>query len=590
MATTGKLSYTRHEQITVAQCLLKYLELEGVEKLFGVPGGALKYLLAELSKQRDRFQYVICRQETGAAYMADGYARVTGKLGVVLVTSGPGATNALTGAINAQCSNSSVLVISGEVPEEDFGKGYLQEGMDAGLDVNAVYRNACQYSAVISSSRDFQTLFAQAIRSAMARPRRTTHVSLPEDVSNEKIDAAMPVKSCNYRATPCCSAPEQAKEALDLLLEAAYPLLFLGAGCRKALVEPDRSKRFQRFIEKFALPVMTSPGAKALFPESHELSLRTYGMAGCEWPRHYLSPHLHDPDLPKQYDCLAVLASSLGDLATNMWNEALIPAKGILQVDLDQGVLGRAIPIEMGIVAEVGCFLDDLILQGEKVAADVESVQARLRFVASIKKKPAYRDPGKRTSNVAPILPQALMKCLSEKLPPGSHVFIDAGNCVGWALHYLEINPPTQVHSALAMGPMGFGVGSVIGAKLGSPDRVCVGIVGDGAFLMHGSEVSTAAQHGVGVIWIVLFDKDLAMVSQGMEHYFPGSEWKRYYSLGNPDLAMFAEALGATTYTIHSPKEFRRAFSQAIKAKKKPQVIIAHPDTKEIPPYYPPRK
>src|SRR5262249_32153666 len=165
MPTTDNLSYTRHEQITVSQCLLKYLALEGVEKIFGIPGGALQYVLDELRKQQGRFKYVIFRQEAGAAYMADGYARVTGKLGVVLVTSGPGATNALTGAVNAQCSNSSVLVISGEVPEEDYGKGYLQEGTDAGLDVNAVYRSACQYTAVISSPRDFQTLFAQAIRS-----------------------------------------------------------------------------------------------------------------------------------------------------------------------------------------------------------------------------------------------------------------------------------------------------------------------------------------------------------------------------------------------------------------------------------------
>jgi acetolactate synthase-1/2/3 large subunit len=515
---------------------------------------------------------------------------------VVLVTSGPGATNALTGAVNAQCSNSSVLVVSGEVPEEDYGKGYLQEGMDAGLDVNAVYRSACQYTAVISSPRDFQTLFAQAIRSAMAQPRRTTHVSLPEDISNEKLDATLPAKPSNYRAVPCCSAPKQAKDVLDRLLEADFPLLFLGAGCRKALVDPDRRERFQRFIEKFALPVMTSPGAKALLPESHELSLRTYGMAGCEWPKYYLSPHCLDENLPKQYDCLAVFASSLGDLATNMWHEALTPSKGILQVDLDQGVLGRAFPIEMGIVAEVGCFLDDLIAQGNRVKANAKSVPARRRFVARIKKEPAYRDPGKRQSNDVPILPQALMGCLSEelkKLPSDSHVFIDAGNCVGWALHYLEVDPPSQVHSALAMGPMGFGVGSVIGAKLGAPDCVCVGIVGDGAFLMHGSEISTAAHYGVGVIWIVLFDKDLAMVSQGMGHYFPCSEWKNYYTLGNPDLAKFAESLGATAYTIRSPETFRRAFALAVtmaESEKKPQVILAHQDTNEIPPYYPPRK
>jgi acetolactate synthase-1/2/3 large subunit len=593
MATTRK-SYTLHQNITVAQCLLKYLDLEEVDVIFGVPGAAVKYILDELKRQQKK--YVICRQESGAAYMADGYARLSGKLGVVLVTSGPGATNALTGAVNAQFSNSSVLVISGEVPEADFGKGYLQEGMDAGLDINAVYRAACQYTAVVSNPSDFQTLFAQAIRSAMARPRRTTHVSIPEDVSNQPFDANLPASKNNYRATPACSAPQETKEALQLLLGAELPLLFLGAGCREALVDSDRRDRFQQFVEKFALPVMTSPGAKGLFPESHPLSLRTYGLAACEWPRYYLQPCQLDPDLPERYDCLAVFASSLGDLATNLWNEALTPdPEGtFLQVDLDQGVLGRAFPISKGIVAEIGCFLDDLIAQGQQTRPVAHKVKDRRRFIERIKKShSAYRDPDKRDSDAAPILPQALMKCLSQALPSGSHVFIDAGNCVGWALHYLDIDPPTQAHSSLAMGPMGFGVGSVIGAKLAAPDRVCVGIVGDGALLMHGNEISTAAAHKVGAIWIVLHDNDLAMVSQGMDHFFPGPGWTNYYALGNPDLAKFSEALGASAYTVKSPSEFRWYFDLAVtnaKAEQKPQVILVRHELNEIPPYYPPRK
>jgi acetolactate synthase-1/2/3 large subunit len=592
MSSTRPPSFVRHEQITVAQCLLEYLKLEGVEKLFGIPGAAVKYLLAEL-RQQGCFEYVICRQETGAAYMADGYSRVTGKPGVVLVTSGPGATNALTGAVNAQSSNSSVLVISGEVPEEDFGKGYLQEGADSGLDVNAVYRSACQYTAVITNPKNFQTLFAQALRVVMSRPRRTAHVSLPMDVSNGSLNGLLvPASPRNYRATPCCSAPDQAQEAMALLVGAEHPLLFLGAGCREALTDADRRKRFTRLVKKFALPVMTSPGAKALFPETHELSLRTYGLAGCQWPHYYLRPQLLDPHLPARYDCLAVLASSLGDLATNKWNEALTPDGPFIQVDLDQGVIGRAdYPVEVGVVADIGRFLDDLMSYGEKLRPDTAAVRARRRFIARIKAEHSpYLDPKKRECEANPILPQALMKCLSEELPRGSHVFLDAGNCVGWALHYLEVDPPTQVHSALAMGPMGFGVGAAIGAKLGDLDRVCVGIVGDGAFLMNGSEVLTAAYYGAGVIWVVLHDDDLAMVSQGMEHYFPDSDWSDYYRIGNPDLAMFAEGLRASVYKIRSPKEFRDAFASAVKdaeAHKKPQVILAHLDRGEVPPYYP---
>ncbi|HTU19395.1 MAG TPA: thiamine pyrophosphate-dependent enzyme, partial [Gemmataceae bacterium] len=290
------------------------------------------------------------------------------------------------------------------------------------------------------------------------------------------------------------------------------------------------------------------------------------------------------------------LASSLGDLATHMWDKALTPAGPFVQVDLDQGVLGRAFPIDLGIVAEVGRFLDDFLEQGEQATPDEAIVKTRRRLVEHIREQSPYRDPDKRGSDASPILPQALMRCLSEELKNvrgGAHVFIDAGNCVGWALHYLEVDPPVQVHSALAMGPMGFGVGSVIGAKLAAPDRVCVGIVGDGAFLMHGSEVSTAARYRVGAIWVVLFDDDLAMVSQGMNFYFPDPRWNHYYAIGQPDLVKFAEALGATAYAIQAADELRWAFSQAITAAEtehKPQVIIAHHDHSEVPPYYPVRK
>jgi acetolactate synthase-1/2/3 large subunit len=591
MAGKSDLPYARVENLTVARCLLRYLELEGVDRIFGIPGAPLLHLLEELKKPQ-QIRYVICRQETGAAYAADGYARVTGKPGVVLVTSGPGATNALTGAVNAQCSNSSVLVVSGEVPEKDFGKGFLQEGIDSGLDLNAVYRNACQYSAVVTGPADFQTRFERALRVVGSRPRRTAHLSLPWDVASQWLcDARLPSEPSNYRAVPACSSPRQAREALDRLLKADFPLLFLGAGCREALAgDAGRLGRLQAFVEKLGLPVMTSPGAKALFPESHELSLRTYGLAGCEWPPYYLQPSRVDPGLPGRYDCLMVLSCSLGDLATHRWDEVLSPARDLVQVDLDQGVIGRAFPVSLGIVAEVGHFLDDLIREGQASTPDAAKVGRRKELVRRIRQEhSAFREEAKRNSEASPILPQALMKCLGEALPAGAHLFIDAGNCVGWALHYLTADPPVQVHSSLSMGPMGFAVGAALGARLGAPGTCCVGLVGDGAFLMHGSEVSTAAEQGAGVLWVVLRDDDLAMVSQGMNHYYPSPDWQGYYHIGNADLVKFAESLGATAYAVSSPAEFRQAFSQAAAqadATRKPQVIVACINRTEVPPYY----
>ena len=584
-------SYVTVQNQTVAQLALRYLALEGVDKLFGVPGAAVMHLLNELKNQRERFEYVVCRHETGAAYVADGYARVTGKLGVVLVTSGPGATNALTGTMNAQNSHSSLLTITGEVAEQYFGMGYLQEGIDATLDVNDVYRNASRYSSVVTSPSNFPTLFTQALRDALSLPRQAVHVSLPDDIAASPApDVRFPRSVENYRATPRASSPEQVRQAFERLAAVERPLIFLGNGCREAL-RGERLDAFVAFVDRFAIPVMTTPDAKGLFPESHPLSLRNYGMAGCRWPAYYLNPALLDSSLPSHYDALLVLGSTLGELATNKWDPVLIPNGPFVQVDLDQSVIGRSFPVEMGIVAEIGAVVDNLVGLGQNAAPDEDVARRRRAFVDRIKQiHSAFVDPAKRDSDANPILPQALLKAINDALPTGSHVFVDAGNCVGWSLHDLVIDPPSQIHSSLAMGPMGFGVGAVIGGKLGAPGSTCIGIVGDGAFLMHGTEVSTAAQYGVGAIWVVLSDDDLAMVSQGMNQFFPDpTVWTHYYRIGRPNVVQFALALGADAYEVANPDDARRVLPEAIRnadVRRKPQVIVARINTAEEPPYY----
>jgi acetolactate synthase-1/2/3 large subunit len=289
-----------------------------------------------------------------------------------------------------------------------------------------------------------------------------------------------------------------------------------------------------------------------------------------------------------------VIGCALGGLATNKWDPHLVPAGPLIQVDLDQSVIGRSFPITLGMVAEAGAMIDGLCALGQDGQPDAPAVAERRAFIEALKaSRSPFAEPQKRDSEAAPILPQALMACLNSLLPAGSHLFVDSANCVGWSMHYLAIDPPSQIHSSLGMGPMGVAVAGVIGAKLGAPDRTCVAIVGDGAFLMHGNEVSTAAQYGVGAIWIVLDDNDLAMVSQGMNQVFGGPDpsfWHDYYQIGAPDLVCFAQALGADAYSVHSPEDMRQAFPLAIeraREERRPQVIVAHIDTSEVPPYYP---
>jgi acetolactate synthase-1/2/3 large subunit len=184
------------------------------------------------------------------------------------------------------------------------------------------------------------------------------------------------------------------------------------------------------------------------------------------------------------------------------------------------------------------------------------------------------------------------MKLIGDLTPEGSYIFVDCANAVGWALGYLAVDPPTEIHLALSVAPLGFGIGGVIGARLGRPEATCVALVGDGAFLMHGSEVSTAATYQVGAIWIILDDNNLTMVNQGMNHFYPeADDWSDYYRFNQPDLAMMAKALGADTYSVSTPIEFEPAYLEAIRmanAENRPQVIVVKTDPTLVPPYYPP--
>ena len=589
---------------TVAQVLLRYLGLEGVDQVFGIPGGGLANLLVEFKNQRNTVDYVICRHETGAAYIADGYYRATGKLGVVMVTSGPGATNALTGAMNAQNDGSAMLVITGEVNEQYFGKGYLQEGLDSDLDINAIYKAASCYSAELTDQSEVLTLVEQALRDALSIPRGMAHIAVPNNVSTEIVTTPQPAPNppsptiyipnspANYRAIPAGVARSQVRQAVQQLLTCKRPLIFLGSGCREALRDRSTLDALVIFAERYAIPVMTTPDGKGVFPESHPLSLRIYGFANNTWAPLWMQQQ----SVP--YDGLLVLGTSLRGLSANNWSPILVPKNNgpFIQVDLQQQAIGRSFPVTMGIVGEVGAFIlemEELLAQFPPVVADVQARQAE---VAAIKQTSPYYSQAEYASNAQPIEPAAIVRVLQATLPEDSLIFLDCANCVGWGIHYFTVNPPQEIHSSLAMGPMGFGVGAVIGAKMGRPDKTCIALVGDGAFMMHGSEVSTAQAYNVGAIWVVLQDDDLHMVSQGMQYLYADPNdadvWNTLYRLGSPDLVKFAQGLGADAYLVASPAELESLMPKALEAANlhnKPQVIVAKINQSSLDPYFPPK-
>lgn len=580
---------------TVADQILDYLRLEGVDRIFGLPGAGIAHLL-ERVKARPEFTYIVCRHESGAAYIADGYYRATGKPGVVLVTSGPGATNALTGTMNANFGGSAVLTLTGEVPQNFLGRGYLQEGTDCGLNVRDIYAAGTRYSADIVAAGGAPILIEQALRDMLSVPPRAVRLGISDDVAAtaaaKSISDRPPAKAATYRSRPGEVPGDGVRRVLDVLSSARRPLIMLGAGCREALRDEATAHALRSLVEWWQIPVMTSSDGKGVFPEDHVLSLRAYGFAGCEWPQYWM----RGEDGTAIHDALIVAGSSLGELATYKWNPMLVPKGAFIQVDIDQSIIGRGYPVTDGYVADAGAFFREVWAQAPAWPRNEKLVKARGDEIAAIKKQHSEfksDKPDIRTayhSEAAPIQPAALCRVLNEVLPDDAFIFIDCGNCVGWGLHCLIVGRRQESHSALAMGPMGFAVCAVVGARLGRPDRLAVALVGDGAFMMHAGEVSTAAAHGVGAIWVVLIDDDLRMVSQGMEMVFPGEHYDKDYLLGKPDLAKVAEGLGAEVIVVNKPADLTTAWPKVVSSATngRPQVILAMIDKAAAPPYWSP--
>jgi acetolactate synthase-1/2/3 large subunit len=609
--------YTTLSNVSVGELLLRYLRLEGVDVVFGVPGKGISWLIYQLAFSQsgdapgpaDGIRYVVARHDGTAAFMADGYARVSGKLGVCVVTSGPGATNTVTGATCAQVDGSSVLFVTGEVPEAAFGRGAFQEGADSGIDIVGLFRACTAYSARVTSPSNFQTLLTQAIRVATSLPRLASHLNLPEDVSETVLPTVQfPTARHHYVAVADGGNPTRSRQAAHDLRDARRPLIYLGSGARDAFVNPQdpigSRRRLHEFmthvVDKHGIPVMTTPRAKGIFPESHPLSLRNYGMAACQWPQYYMNQHLYWPEQPP-YDALLVLGTALKQWSTNAWDPMLVPHGPITQVDLDASIIARAFPVESGIVGNCATVIDEIIAVAKELDPSPE-VAARKAFIAQLKSHSPWADGPARLSDATPVKPQRVMAELQHVLDTepsirarGAHVFVDVGNTMGWTWHELVIEAPVQLWTNTGMASMGWGSGAVIGGKMADPTRPAICVTGDGGFFMNGKDVSTAVQHGVGAVWIVFQDDVLQMVTQGMTHTWAppqGHTWADYYSLGNADLVQYSQSLGADAFLVTAPGELADLLPKCLHTadeQKKPQVIVVQIDRTEAPPYPAPK-
>lgn len=543
--------------------LLSCLEAEDVKYIFGVPGGPLTPLYEAIS-DRARIKRVLAKHEEGAAFMANGYARVSGTLGVCCATSGPGGTNALTGIAASYADSVPVLLITAQVATQTFGKGAAQESTQYGIDLVELYRPITKLSAMLQSPDQTQDLVRRALRVALSGRRGPVHINIPADIM-KKMTRYTPLAPARYRLTSGGVDMEAIREAAKVLASAERAVILAGHGVSLA----SASTELMRLAVQRRIPVATSPKGKGIFPENHPLSLGVFGFSG--------NPRADAVLLSDQVDVLIVIGSSLGETATHAWDQRLQPSKALIQIDIDPREFGKNYPVDVAVVGDARAALRELC----NIIEDLGGPPSLDPLRDVVQHVPRYATPERFEEDSVPIKPQRLLHDLREMLPDDALLFVDIGNCMLWAGQYYEVRVPGTYILNMGLGAMGHSVAAAIGGQLAAPSRLVVVLAGDCAFAMNGMEVHTAVEHDLPVIWIVMNDGGHGMVHHG-EHLLSGEDMSGSRFRVPIDVAGIGKALGAQAYCVSSPSEFQDALKEAV-GRRQATVIDARIDPYEVP-------
>lgn len=556
-------------ETTAIQLLVKYLKGEGVEYVFGIPGGALINFYEALF-DLGGITPVLAKHEGGAAFMADGYARVSGKLGVCCSTTGPGATNLITGIGCAYADSIPLLVLTGQVATSGFGKGAFQESTCHGIDIVDMLKPVTKSSVMVPSPEKTGDIVKASIRTAMSGRRGPVHINFPMDFMKTPVSARL-TPPAEYRVTACQFDREGIIKASKELLGAKKPAILAGNGINLA----GAHEELRRLAEKLGIPVATSPKAKGSFPENHALSLGVFGFGASLHAEKYL--------LSEGVDVLLAVGTSLGEPTTCGWDSRLQPSKALIQIDIDPQEISKNYPAAFGIAGDANAALKELNFQLDRDLRWTQKNDLQADRVRNFKDlNPRHITPEKMESKELPLKPQRVIREMQEALSDDTLLFVDAGTSVFWAFHYFSSNRPGNFYVNTGFFSMGHGTAACIGGKLAAPRRPVVALVGDAAFAMNGMEVHTAVEMGLPVVWVVLNNGGHGMIYHGERLQFGGKFTTSVFEK-RLNIAEIAKGLGAQSFHAKAPGEVERFLSEAIKSGK-PSVIEVDTDLRETPP------
>ena len=533
---------------TGAEMLVQALVHEGVDAIFGYPGGAVLHIYDELWRSRDRITHYLVRHEQGAVHMAEGYARATGRVGVVLVTSGPGATNAVTGIANAYMDSTPIVVITGQVPKHLIGTDAFQE-----VDTVGITRPCVKHNYLVREARDLPAIVREAFHLARSGRPGPVVIDIPKDVTAARSNySRLDHVSFPFSAKPKPVNVTSVRRALDEILNAKRPVLYIGGG----IPNSGAVDSLRAFAEALRLPVTPTLMGLGGFPSSHPLCLGMLGMHGTYAANMAVA----------ESDLLVALGVRFDDRVTGKL-ATFAPQARVIHVDIDPANIGKNVAPSLALAGDVRQVLDQFmsLVQEQGPESVPRSVSEREPWWERIRIWQRLQ-PLRFNGSQSQIKPQTVIRELHRLTGGDAIVTTDVGQHQMWVAQFYPFTKTRQLITSGGLGTMGFGLPAAVGAQLALPDQLVIAVVGDGGFQMTNQELATAVQYGLPVKILIMNNGYLGMVRQWQEMFYDRTYSEVDISVA-PDFVKLAEAYGAAGFRAENPGELHDVLKAALEHK-----------------------
>lgn len=524
-------------QISGAQMVIEAFIAEGVTTVFGYPGGAIMNVYDEIYKQ-DGFEHILNRHEQASIHAAEGYAKASGKVGVAMITSGPGFTNAVTGLADAYMDSVPLVVISGQVPMSLIGTDGFQE-----IDAVGISRPCTKHNYLVTDAADLPRILKEAFYIARSGRPGPVHVDIPKDVTAQiaEFDYDLKIELETYK--PHVNGnPRQIRKAMQAIAKAKRPLFYLGGG----VINSKASAEVREFVHKTGIPAVETLMARGVLSFDDELLVGMLGMHGSYASNMAMS----------ETDLVIGLGARFDDRVTGKLSEFAKNA-GVIHVDIDPASISKLVNADYPIVGDLKNVVTEMLEQVDKIdSEDYESWRETISNFEELHPLTFHEDSER-------LKPQWVIKRVGELLGDSANISTDVGQHQMWAAQFYPFSRPNQWITSGGLGTMGFGFPAAIGVKAATPDKISINFTGDGSILMNVQELMTAVEKKIPVINIILNNNFLGMVRQWQTLFYDKRHSETDLSV-QPDFVKLSEAFGGLGYRVKTKEEFDAALKDAV--------------------------